>query len=331
MIRAVKGSERLIPSEYCYHRNTLSEKEKEVYDTLAEALSRRKNCSTPIWNIHGADMAKVRAAILHDQPLLYYCGKQSWMTSGIWGPVTIFWDFSMTEVQIEQYDHAINHVLELLTVKLKKSTLWKEIYLHDKLRLLKIEINRDDDMAHTIIGPLLQKHTVCEGIAKLFLLLCAINGIQAAYISGTADGIIEKGPHAWNLIKIGNDWFHVDAYWDLIGANHMGDFCYDYLNLTDQEIGVNHLWNRSLYPNCSNGTKNYFAITKSDIRNASEFQEFVKRCQQKNKKQFEVRMRFDYDLNQCIRIIEKIYPFQRYKGLSYVQKKEIGTIKFMLN
>ncbi|MEG2187522.1 MAG: transglutaminase domain-containing protein [Clostridia bacterium] len=63
-------------------------------------------------------------------------------------------------------------------------------------------------------------NVVCEGYAKAFKLLCDSIGLPALYVSGTAQP--SGGGHAWNYIKIDNNWFAVDSTWDdvdLYGSN----------------------------------------------------------------------------------------------------------------
>ena len=47
---------------------------------------------------------------------------------------------------------------------------------------------------------------VCDGISKAFVLMCGIEGIEAVQVSGTSKG----SGHAWNKIKIDDEWFVVD-------------------------------------------------------------------------------------------------------------------------
>lgn len=64
------------------------------------------------------------------------------------------------------------------------------------------------------------KKAVCEGYATLFLVMAEKTGLEAEFISGTAKSHpnhIGKMPvvadHAWNAVKIDNEWKLVDATW----------------------------------------------------------------------------------------------------------------------
>lgn len=74
--------------------------------------------------------------------------------------------------------------------------------------------------AHSVIGVFGErKSAVCEGYAKAFQLLCNICFIENVYITGTGNG----QSHAWNAVKIDDEWYCVDVTWDDAGAGNGGD------------------------------------------------------------------------------------------------------------
>ncbi len=63
--------------------------------------------------------------------------------------------------------------------------------------------------AHNIIGASSVGGGVCETYAKTFHFLGTILGLDVLTVSGDAGE-----PHAWNLVRIGNEWYGVDLTWD---------------------------------------------------------------------------------------------------------------------
>lgn len=57
-------------------------------------------------------------------------------------------------------------------------------------------------------GVFLDQRAVCDGIAKAFVLLCRIEGIEAIRVRGYA--IDKSYAHAWNKVRINNMWYVVD-------------------------------------------------------------------------------------------------------------------------
>lgn len=65
-----------------------------------------------------------------------------------------------------------------------------------------------------------KREAVCSGYSKLLKELCDISGIECVVISGYSKsdpnktiGKIEKTDHAWNAVKLYNNWYLVDATW----------------------------------------------------------------------------------------------------------------------
>lgn len=57
----------------------------------------------------------------------------------------------------------------------------------------------------------LVEHTsACQGYATLLYKMATEAGIPCRVITGTAKG----GLHAWNIVKIGDYWYNIDATWD---------------------------------------------------------------------------------------------------------------------
>ena len=66
----------------------------------------------------------------------------------------------------------------------------------------------------TAYGALIYHHAVCQGYAVAMYRLLREAGIDARVITGTAeltDGSTEF--HAWNLVRIGNVYYNLDATW----------------------------------------------------------------------------------------------------------------------
>ncbi len=85
----------------------------------------------------------------------------------------------------------------------------------------------------------------CESFSNCFKLLMKMVGIECKIVIGKGGG----DPHSWNMIKLGDSWYHVDVTFDngsLLEGNALYfDFCID-----DEKAAADHTWNRSSYPEC---------------------------------------------------------------------------------
>lgn len=57
-------------------------------------------------------------------------------------------------------------------------------------------------------GILVNKKGVCQSYAYAYKLLCELSGVSCKVMTGNLDGNL---PHAWNAVKIGEEWFQTDA------------------------------------------------------------------------------------------------------------------------
>lgn len=117
--------------------------------------------------------------------------------------------------------------------------------------------DRKDSLIRTnaVLGALAQlaleeKKGICSGYTYLFHQLCLLAGIEAHYIIGYAkSGILdlmanpESLKHAWNVVKLNQQWHFIDATW---GAGHIANeqfikqSSYDYFMASPNYFELSH-------------------------------------------------------------------------------------------
>ncbi|PFE60213.1 S-layer protein, partial [Bacillus cereus] len=112
--------------------------------------------------------------------------------------------------------------------------------------------------AYTAYEALANRSAVCQGYTLLTYQLLKEAGIENHFVVGTGDG----QPHAWNLVKIDNKWYHLDTTFDDPVPDVQGRVTYSYFNLSDEQIAKNHVWNRGDYPQA---TTNYYSTLTNKI------------------------------------------------------------------
>lgn len=115
----------------------------------------------------------------------------------------------------------------------------KELKIHDYL-CQNVSYRDEEDISHSIIGPLIFNCGVCDGISKTTKLLLQLLGIKSHIITGVAQnqqtGMSEA--HAWNIVQIDGAWYHVDITFDkTISVIKQR---YDYFNIPTKEIIKDH-------------------------------------------------------------------------------------------
>lgn len=126
------------------------------------------------------------------------------------------------------------------------SDLEKELAIHEYVVKNTVydfdKIVPDDSDSRTAYGTLIIGKSVCQGYADTMKLLLNLAGIEAQVVVGYA-----KEPHAWNLVKIDGEYYHLDATWNEPVSDEGNNVRYSYFNLSDEGISKDHEWNRKNY------------------------------------------------------------------------------------
>ena len=116
----------------------------------------------------------------------------------------------------------------------------RERLIHDKVLgscVYKTGISSASDgwQYFSVYGALADGEAVCEGYAKSMQVLLTRAGIPCSTVRGDADGI----PHMWDVVQLGNEWYHLDPTWD--DNDKDGVINYEYFNVTTEAILKNHV------------------------------------------------------------------------------------------
>lgn len=99
----------------------------------------------------------------------------------------------------------------------------------------RVDIGNMPFVSHQAEGALLNGTAVCSGYAKAYEAMLDAAGIPNETITGYAGGY-----HAWNLVQVDGQWYHVDATWD-DPTNMESDYIrYTYFLKSDQ-VMVNRM------------------------------------------------------------------------------------------
>ncbi len=75
----------------------------------------------------------------------------------------------------------------------------------------------------TAYGALVEGNAVCDGYSQAMSYLLQAKGIDSLVVTGgvgSTEAIAARYGHAWNLVKIGSEWYEVDSTWDDTGDNN---------------------------------------------------------------------------------------------------------------
>ena len=193
-------------------------------------------------------------------------------------------------------------VLSYLSLVKGKKPYEQELILHD--RLVRDISYVSHSLDQTAYAALVERKAVCAGYAKAFQFLMQELGIPCYSCSGVA--ISRKSTtwenHAWNMIRLGSDFYNIDITWDDSFDSSEKDFVtHTYFNCTDSQIRQNHRRDTPFdkLPAC-NGTKfsftNISGVTsdlelvyqdgvtyRTPVRSQADFCNLVESALRKNK------------------------------------------------
>ncbi len=237
-------------------------------------------------NLRPDQVQEIYLKVLYDNPLFFYVNQTVIKMTGEPGYWILLPEFLYANREINEITKQIRKVVDKVAIKANnfKSNEFKlEKYLHDsvvKSVAYDYDSLQQEDCfdAHSIVGAFLHNKAVCEGIAKAFKLLCNEFGIKCIVVLGKAD---KEGDfsgdkyHAWNLVKIGDESYHVDVTWDNMYDTEIHHISYDYFNVTTKDILKDHLPIGGPLPPCDSTRLNYFYSTKSFVSTYSEIVELM--------------------------------------------------------
>lgn len=177
-------------------------------------------------------------------------------------------DFSM-HYRMSRDEHKwvvdeIGRILKQL-IKADMSDVQKVVAVHDYIvRNHQYEMNTTGS-PFTVFTFMHEKQGVCMAYALLFEKMMEELHIPCYYVVGKADGESDLG-HAWNMVQLGGEWYHIDATWNDLGSklkNH--EIRYRYFLRSDEFMKRDHHWNHNHYPQCLSetykGMSNFYDVT----------------------------------------------------------------------
>ncbi len=236
-----------------YARSLLSPEEQEVYDIFLDALQSFKpsipSLAIPMTPENVFDMFE---KVLIDHPeIFWFRGNETCMTNAktnLVEEVRLSFRYTKEEADkatdeimatIQPFFDSIDDSMSDFEVVLRAyETLvnfvdYDTVALDQQNKIPASEIRNKPDPIRTIYGVFVDKKAVCAGYARAFQFLLKVMGMEAAFVS--------SGDHAWNLVKLEGDYYHLDATWadnsDTSRENTEGNLIdYSFFCVTTEEI-----------------------------------------------------------------------------------------------
>ena len=142
-------------------------------------------------------------------------------------------------------------------------------------------------------------------------------------------------PHAWNIVDIGGEPYQLDVTWD-IGAVKARKIIYDYFNLTDSLMNLEHR-SENILPISNKFSANYFVKAKCEFHTRYRLSRHIQKQIEQGKKEIFFRINGMLKKENIIDMVDAILRQKHQStettrvGFSYSSNEKIGVYYIRIN
>lgn len=249
-------------SDYAY--STLSEEDKLLYNEMYTSIfNYEENVLLTTTSLDRLE--DVFYCVDADHPEIYWCDGYTYKYYKIDGEITAVEfkpTYTLSRSEIAEYNEFIEQRITLFLsgIKADMSDYEKSKYVYETL-INNVDYDHNTQYNQTIISALLYGKTVCKGYACTAQYLLNRLGIESVVVSGKSEG----ESHAWNAVKLDNEWYYMDVTWGnstyfTNGKENTNKYIdYSYLNITESELLKTHTIEEHFEtPKCNSINDNYY-------------------------------------------------------------------------
>ena len=268
-----------------YYYSKMDKTKQAAYHAMLQGLLALED-AIPMPRLEAEDLYQVFFLLRLDHPEIFWATGYKYRYYPESANLVFLPEYLFEKGKIREHQKAMKARVEKLARAAQNLSEWeKEKYVHDFICENVHYDKLKKPYSHEIIGPLGQGVGVCEGIAKSVKVLCDALGVWC--VIALCGNCPEKGikyRHTWNIVKIGGQYYHLDATFD----NSLGkcsvtgeEIRYDYFNLDDKAIFRDHEPLIAPAPACTDNGHFYYKEKKLSF---TKIEEVEKRALQAAKK-----------------------------------------------
>jgi len=242
--------------------------DRKLYAAILSSLQKKEQTieNIPMEFDHAAAIYR---AVLADHPELFYVrdplkGNNTFTNNTFTSSNLQFTYMADTAKKEEQVESAAKPILKAIK-GLSPSEQARYCYDH-LIATSAYDIRFENDQS--LYGVLCFHRGVCAGFARAYQYLMQEAGIECLYVTGTLRRTGEA--HSWNIIKIGNDYYHVDVTSGL-GGSANGTIDESFFCITTNQIKKTHRIDQGqALPSCTSATYSQSFLLESYDRKQVE-------------------------------------------------------------
>lgn len=164
----------------------------------------------------------------------------------------------LTNVEQEK---VVDSIVESLisTVKPEQMTDFEKVKFVNDYIVKNTEYSEDSvASSHSAYAVAYEGKGVCQGYALFAQRLMQALGLESMYVVGE----VYTGGHAWNLVKVDGEWYHIDMTWNDPVPDRGNGVRYDYFLLNDTDMREDHVWQEVDYPKAVSTKYRYMHVVQ---------------------------------------------------------------------
>lgn len=264
-----------------YSYGSLSGAKRDLYDLVIKSIKEHDARITVPDNINvtSDDYCEVYQMIYNNEHSVFGIDTQMKYTSQARDKKLVAFElcYIYTEDEMkamqEQIDEAADRIIAGITEDMSEYDIVK--YFYDTI-ISSCDYDETPENCRDIYGCLVVKRAVCGGYAKAFSYLCDRVGIPSLTITGDSDEI----PHMWNMVKLGNDWYHIDPTAGYVGNPDNKYIRYDYFCVNDEVINKTRtVYEQNFtYPKAAAVKYNYYVYNGLVAADFNDAERLIENC-----------------------------------------------------
>ncbi len=223
----------------------LTAQQKAIYNIIKDTVAKMNEGMVPLGKHNPRDVAVAFGAVRTDYPE-YFWMPNTYVTQTQGNNISIAFQsrehgvsYKCSRAERFAMQERMNARMAEVRAAVEgaKTDYEIELALHDWL-CSNIDYDGKDEpgtLSYTAYGALVEGLAVCEGYARAMQWLCKQYSIPCTLVCGEAGGV----GHMWNMIYIGNEWYHLDVTWDDYTEKN-GVILHGYFNLSSTRISRSH-------------------------------------------------------------------------------------------
>jgi len=270
ILKSIFGTSGKINS---YYYTRLSGWQKTAYISIMQGIISYSK-KIKIAPMSSNEIALVYNYILMDNPMIFQTSSYSLTSSPEMNKYIVAPIYKYSKGEAREYENAVMEYLKKFDAVKSKSDTEKELFIHDYcVKKIKYDYSFGEH-AYSVLGVVLNNTAVCEGIAKFVKLALNYLGVKCLVVSGEGRNPVrgEAEKHAWNIVKLGDNSYHLDVTFDLCLSDRINR--YDYFNLSDDDIKRDHVI-ISDSPKCASLGSDYYSISKQVVNSPKEMKNYI--------------------------------------------------------